>query len=133
MPDTASFLVARNPDPDSSLHYLLRVPLEGGILLKARDRWPTTARVYCHPLDEWPASHRPESGATAPAGRPRWAPPARRACRGAGASPLRGVSPAPRGSNAQHRRSALQRGSSYRRVDGSHTEHEITRRTRTRS
>ncbi len=55
MPDPASFLVARNPDPDSSLPYLLRVPLEGGILLKARDRWPTTARVYCHPLDEWPA------------------------------------------------------------------------------
>lgn len=54
MPDSASFLVARNPDPDSSLPYLLRVPLEGGILLKARDRWPTTARVYCHPLDEWP-------------------------------------------------------------------------------
>ena len=54
MPDAASFLVARNPDPDSSLPYLLRVPLEGGILLKARERWPTTARVYCHPLEEWP-------------------------------------------------------------------------------
>jgi len=49
-----SFLVARNPDPDSSLPYLLRLPIEGGILLKARDRWPTTARVYCHPLDAWP-------------------------------------------------------------------------------
>lgn len=55
MPDTASFLVARNPDPDSSLPYLLRLPIEGGVLLKARDRWPTTARVYCHALDEWPA------------------------------------------------------------------------------
>lgn len=52
--DAASFLVARNPDPDSTLPYLLRVPLEDGILLKARDRWPTTARVYCHPLGEWP-------------------------------------------------------------------------------
>jgi ERCC4 domain len=52
--DAASFLVARNPDPDSTLPYLLRLPLEGGILLKAHDRWPTTARVYCHPLDEWP-------------------------------------------------------------------------------
>jgi hypothetical protein len=50
-----SFLVARNPDPKSSLPYLLRLPIEGGILLKARDRWPTTARVYCHPLDVWPA------------------------------------------------------------------------------
>lgn len=55
MPDAASFLVACNPDPDSSLPYLLRLPIEGGILLKAGDRWPTTARVYCHPLDHWPA------------------------------------------------------------------------------
>lgn len=55
MPDSAdTFLVARNPDPDSTLPYLLRVPIDGGVLLKARDRWPTTARVYCHPLDDWP-------------------------------------------------------------------------------
>src|SRR5215210_8983352 len=53
---TDSFLVARNPDADSSLPYLLRLPIEGGILLKARDRWPTTARVYCHPLEDWPAN-----------------------------------------------------------------------------
>jgi len=52
---TDSFLVARNPDPDSTLEFLLRLPIDGGVLLKARDRWPTTARVYCHPLDEWPA------------------------------------------------------------------------------
>ncbi len=52
---TDSFLVARNPDADSTLPFLLRLPIDGGILLKARDRWPTTARVYCHPLDEWPA------------------------------------------------------------------------------
>ena len=49
------FLVARNPDPDSTLPYLLRLPIGGGVLLKARGRWPTTARVYCHPLDRWPA------------------------------------------------------------------------------
>jgi hypothetical protein len=54
MADASSFLVARNPDPDSSLPYLLQVPIDGGVLLKARDRWPTTARVYCHPLDQWP-------------------------------------------------------------------------------
>jgi hypothetical protein len=52
---TDCFLVARNPDPDSSLPFLLRLPIEGGVLLKARDRWPATARVYCHPLDQWPA------------------------------------------------------------------------------
>lgn len=49
------FLVARNPDPDSSLPFLLRLPIEGGIELKARAAWPATARVYCHPVDEWPA------------------------------------------------------------------------------
>ena len=55
MTDSAeNFVVARNPDPDSTLPYLLRVPIDGGVLLKARDRWPTTARVYCHPLDQWP-------------------------------------------------------------------------------
>lgn len=50
-----TFVVARNPDPDSSLSYLLRLPIEGGPLeLKARERWPATARVYCHPLEAWP-------------------------------------------------------------------------------
>jgi hypothetical protein len=48
------FVVARNPDPESTLRFLLRVPLDGGIPVEARDRWPTTSRVYCHPLDEWP-------------------------------------------------------------------------------
>jgi hypothetical protein len=48
------FVVARNPDPDSSLPYLLWIPTEGGVVLKARETWPTTSRVYCHPLQEWP-------------------------------------------------------------------------------
>lgn len=48
------FIVARNPDLESTLPYLLRVPVDGGVLLKARERWPTTSRVYCHPLEEWP-------------------------------------------------------------------------------
>lgn len=50
-----SFVVAVNPDPDSKLPYLLRVPLGAGErLYKARDRWPRTAAVYCHPIEEWP-------------------------------------------------------------------------------
>lgn len=49
------FLVARNPDPASRLPYLLRLPLDGGLVLKAKDRWPTTARVFCQQVDEpWP-------------------------------------------------------------------------------
>lgn len=54
-----TFVVATNPDPASQLPYLLRLPLPGGdLLLKARDAWPRTARVYCHPLDAWPENAR---------------------------------------------------------------------------
>ncbi|MGH8828270.1 MAG: ERCC4 domain-containing protein [Jiangellaceae bacterium] len=50
------FVIARNPEPDSTLPYLLRVPLgERGIVLKARETWPRTAKVYCHRAVEWPA------------------------------------------------------------------------------
>jgi hypothetical protein len=60
-------VVARNPGPDSSLPYLLRLPIEGGVLLKARDRRPSTTRVYCHPLDAWPPTSRdPRAGRRPP-------------------------------------------------------------------
>jgi hypothetical protein len=45
------FVVARNPDAESSLPYLLQVPVGGGLTLKAAESWPLSARVYCHPLD----------------------------------------------------------------------------------
>src|SRR4051794_25509044 len=45
------FVVARNPDEESSLPYLLRIPLGGGLVLKAAEPWPVASRVYCHPLD----------------------------------------------------------------------------------
>jgi hypothetical protein len=49
------FVVVRNPDAESSLKYLVRLPLGGGLILKVRDTWPTTARVYCHPFSgSWP-------------------------------------------------------------------------------
>lgn len=50
-------LIAKNPDPDSSLPYLLRIPLASAPLLRVRDVWPRTNAVYCHPVDdsEWPA------------------------------------------------------------------------------
>jgi hypothetical protein len=51
----APFVVARNPQADSRLPYLVRLPLEGGRLLKTRAPWPATARVYCHRFEEpWP-------------------------------------------------------------------------------
>lgn len=54
MPD--DFLIARNPEEDSTLPYLVRVPLgRQGVVLKAREMWPRTAKVYCHPAAGWPS------------------------------------------------------------------------------
>jgi hypothetical protein len=50
-----TFVIARNPESESTLPYLLRLPLTGGdLVLKARDTWPRTAKVYCHRADSWP-------------------------------------------------------------------------------
>ncbi len=50
-----SFLIAENPDPDSSLPYLLWLPIDDGLVLKAKEDWPRSARVYCHRVEEgWP-------------------------------------------------------------------------------
>lgn len=49
------FVVARNPDEDSALPFLLRIPLgEQGVILKARESWPRKSKVYCHRVEEWP-------------------------------------------------------------------------------
>lgn len=48
------FRIARNPDPDSTLPFLLWVPTQPRpLVLKAKDVWPRTAKVYCH-RGEWP-------------------------------------------------------------------------------
>jgi hypothetical protein len=50
-------LIAVNPDPDSRLPYLLRLPLDGGMLFRTSGTWPRTTALYCHPVaaEEWPA------------------------------------------------------------------------------
>lgn len=48
-------MIARNPEPGSTLPYLLRIPLRDGIVLKAKDTWPRTGKVYCHRVEKWPA------------------------------------------------------------------------------
>jgi hypothetical protein len=49
-------IVARNPDPQSQLPYLIRIPLgPSGVVVKAREPWPRTSKVYCHRADGWPA------------------------------------------------------------------------------
>ncbi len=51
-----TFVVARNPDPESSLPYLVRLPLgTEPLVLKTREPWPRTSKVYCHRADGWPA------------------------------------------------------------------------------
>ena len=58
MPD--DLVIARNPDPDSTLPYLIRIPLgEHGIVVKARETWPRTTKLYCH---RPPAARRPPKG-----------------------------------------------------------------------
>jgi hypothetical protein len=41
------FRVARNPDPESRLPYLLWLPVGQGLVLKAREPWPRYSRVFC--------------------------------------------------------------------------------------
>lgn len=52
MPD--DLLIARNPEQGSTLPYLVRIPLgRDGLVVKARETWPRTSKVYCHRA-EWP-------------------------------------------------------------------------------
>lgn len=52
----STLLIAHNPEPNTSLPYLIRLPLgPDGIVFKARETWPRTTKVYCHRVAEWPA------------------------------------------------------------------------------
>src|SRR3954447_19026040 len=50
-------VIARNPDPDSTLPYLLRLPLAGGLVFRVKDTWPRTNAIFCYPVAtaEWPS------------------------------------------------------------------------------
>ena len=49
------FLIARNPDAVSTLPFLIRLPLgRDGLVLKSRDVWPRTSKLYCHAAEGWP-------------------------------------------------------------------------------
>ena len=49
-------LIAANPNPESRLRYLVRVPLGAGLVFATSDVWPRTKALYCHQLDldDWP-------------------------------------------------------------------------------
>ena len=50
-------LIALNPDADSRLAYLIKVPLGDGIVLRTSGTWPRTKALYCYPVPvaDWPA------------------------------------------------------------------------------
>ena len=54
--ESVELLIARNPDPDSRLPYLLWLPLAGGMVFRTSGTWPRTNALYCYPVsaDEWP-------------------------------------------------------------------------------
>ena len=46
--------IARNPE-ESSLPFLVRIPIGDGIVLRVKDTWPRTSKIYCHPHGlPWP-------------------------------------------------------------------------------
>jgi hypothetical protein len=49
-------LIARNPDLDSSLPFLIRLPVGEGLVFRTKDTWPRTSALYCHPVPDrdWP-------------------------------------------------------------------------------
>ena len=49
-------MIARNPDPESRLAYLLRLPLGDGMVFRTSGTWPRTTALYCYPVpsSEWP-------------------------------------------------------------------------------
>lgn len=49
-------LIALNPESDSSLPYLIRVPVGEGMVFRTKGTWPRTAALFCFPvpLSEWP-------------------------------------------------------------------------------
>lgn len=53
----AELLIAANPDTDSRLPFLLRVPLPGGdLVFRTSGTWPRVKALFCYPvgLQEWP-------------------------------------------------------------------------------
>src|SRR6476646_3444458 len=49
-------LIAHNPDLESPLAHLLRLPLGSGMVFRTSGTWPRTKVLYCYPVEstEWP-------------------------------------------------------------------------------
>ena len=53
----ADLLIVSNPDPESRLPYLMRVPLGDGLVFRTAGTWPRTKALFCYPvgIEEWPS------------------------------------------------------------------------------
>ena len=49
-------VIMANPDEDSSLRYLLRLPIAGGLVFRTAGTWPRTKALFCYPMppEMWP-------------------------------------------------------------------------------
>ena len=48
-------LIANNPEEGTTLPFLIRLPVGADVIvLKVRETWPRTAKVYCHRVADWP-------------------------------------------------------------------------------
>jgi hypothetical protein len=79
-----SFVIVRNPEADSRLPYLLRLLLGGSLVMKARDTWPSSARIYGIPtVSRWDYCSDQRvlgnAGSLRDRGTPQWSPVIRQA------------------------------------------------------
>jgi hypothetical protein len=56
VPDAGELLIVSNPDQESRLGYLLRLPIGGGLVFRTSGTWPRTKALFCYPMppDAWP-------------------------------------------------------------------------------
>jgi hypothetical protein len=49
-------VIVANPDGESSLRYLLRLPIGGGLVFRTAGTWPRTKALFCYPMppEAWP-------------------------------------------------------------------------------
>ena len=56
MPRAGELVIMANPDAESSLRYLLRLPIAGGLVFRVAGTWPRTKALFCYPMppEAWP-------------------------------------------------------------------------------
>jgi hypothetical protein len=56
VPGAGDLVIMANPDEESSLRYLLRLPIGGGLVFRTAGTWPRTKALFCYPMppDSWP-------------------------------------------------------------------------------